>query len=119
MFKLRRIFKGLNKHKFYDHVPHILQIINGKKPPNFSRKDEARIKKMFNDIQVPFEMFRPKDRKNFLNYAYVLHKFCELLDLDEYISYFPLLKNNTKLRQHDMIWKNICGYVKWQFIKSV
>lgn len=119
IFRLRRILKKLNYRKYYEHVPHILQIINGKEPPNFSRRDEMRIKKMFRDIQKPFTIFCPKNRKNFLNYSYVLHKFCELLDLDEYINYFPLLKNNTKLLQHDRIWKNICKHMKWEFWKSI
>ncbi|MEM3061970.1 MAG: hypothetical protein QW303_00290 [Nitrososphaerota archaeon] len=119
IFKLRRILKKLNYRKYYEHVPHILQVINGKEPPNFSRKDELRIKMMFKAIQKPFAIYCPKNRKNFLNYSYVLHKFCELLDLDEYIGYFPLLKNNTKLLQHDKIWKNICRYMKWKFYKSM
>lgn len=119
IFRLRRILKKLNYRKYYEHVPHILQIINGKEPPNFSRTDEARIKKMFRDIQKPFAIYCPKNRKNFLNYSYVLHKFCELLDLDEYINYFPLLKNNAKLLQHDRLWKNICKYMRWEYIKSL
>ena len=119
LFRLRRILKRLDLRKYYEHVPHMLQIINGKEPPNFSRRDEMKIKKMFKDIQKPFEIYCPNDRKNFLNYAYVLHKFCELLGLDEYINYFPLLKNNSKLRQHDKIWRNICGYMRWKFYKSI
>ena len=119
IFRLRRILKKLNYRKYYEHVPHILQIINGKEPPNFSREDEMKIKKMFKDIQKPFAIFCPKNRKNFLNYSYVLHKFCELLDLDQYISYFPLLKNNNKLLQHDKIWFNICKYMKWKYYRSL
>ena len=119
IFKLRRILKKLDFRKYYEHVPHILQIINGKEPPNFTRKDELRIKKMFRDIQKPFSIYCPPTRKNFLNYSYVLHKFCELLDLDDYINYFPLLKNNAKLLQHDRIWKNICKYMRWEYYKSI
>jgi hypothetical protein len=118
MFKMRRILKQLGLRRYYEHVAHILQIINGRQPPNFSRSDETKIKKMFDDIQKPFAEFCPKDRKNFLNYSYFLHKACELLDLDSFISYFPLLKNKNKLRQHDKIWKNICKYMRWQFYKS-
>lgn len=119
IFKLRRILKKLNYRKYYEHVPHIIQIINGKEPPNFSRDDEIKIKQLFKSIQKPFAIYCPKTRKNFLNYSYVLHKFCELLGLDEFTNYFPLLKNNTKLLQHDKIWKNICNYMKWEFYKSM
>jgi hypothetical protein len=119
MFGLRQILKKINSRKHYEHVPHILQIINGKVPPNFNRNDELKIKKMFKEIQEPFAIYCPKDRKNFLNYSYVLHKFCELLDLDEYVGYFPLLKNIAKLRQHDNIWKLICHYNRWEYHKSI
>ncbi len=51
IFRLRRILKKLNYRKYYEHVPHILQIINGKEPPNFSRTDEMKIKNMFKCIQ--------------------------------------------------------------------
>jgi len=119
MFSLRKILKKLSYRKYYEHAPHMLQIINGKKPPNFTRRDEMTIKKMFKDIQKPFTLYCPKDRKNFLNYSYVLHKFCELLELDQYLEYFPLLKNTTKLKQHDKIWKNICKHMKWKYYKSI
>ena len=76
-------------------------------------------KKMFKDIQKPFAVHCPKDRKNFLNYSYVLHKFCRILKLKQYVSYFPLLKNNAKLLQHDRIWKNICADMGWKYHKSI
>lgn len=119
IFKLKSILKKLGMNKYYEHISHILQIINGKEPPRFTRDDELKIKKMFKDIQKPFSIYCPKGRKNFLNYSYVLHKFCELLCLDDYIDYFPLLKNPGKLLQHDKIWRNICAYMKWKYYKSI
>ena len=61
----------------------------------------------------------PENRKNFLSYSYVLHKFCELLELDELLSHFPLLKSREKLQQQDKIWECICNDLKWQYIPSV
>lgn len=118
-FKMRQILKILGYRKYYEHVPHILQVISGKPPPKFSRDAEAKIKRMFKDIQKPFSIYCPPNRKNFLNYSYFLHKACELLGLDEYVDYFPLLKNIDKLRQHDKIWKNICCYLKWEYHPSI
>jgi len=120
IFELKKILKKLGyRTKYYEHISHILQLINGKEPPKFTRDTEATLKKMFKDIQKPFSLFCPKNRKNFLNYSYVLHKFCELLELDSYLDYFPLLKNPDKSRQHDKIWKKICSYMEWEFIKSI
>ena len=61
----------------------------------------------------------PKNRKNFLSYSYVLHKFCELLELDDLLVYFPLLKSREKLQQQDRIWEKICRSLQWQYIPSI
>ena len=74
---------------------------------------------MFKEIQPAFQKNCPKDRSNFLSYSYVLYKFCELLDLDEYLPSFPLLKNRDKLYIQDKIWEKICADLSWQFIRSV
>lgn len=117
--KLREILKKLKKNKYYEHVPHIINRLNGEAPPTISREIEEELRRMFKEIQVPFHKFCPKSRKNFLSYSYVLHKFVELLELDEFLPCFILLKSREKLHQQDQIWKQICNYLNWQFIPSV
>ena len=80
---------------------------------------EEELRRMFKEIQVPFHKFCPKNRKNFLSYSYVLHKFVQLLELDQFLDCFILLKSREKLHQQDLIWKQICDYLKWEFIASV
>ena len=41
------------------------------------------------------------------------------IELKEFLTCFPYLKSNEKLRQQDAIWKNICKELKWEFIKSL
>ena len=96
-----------------------MYIITGKKCATLDRKTEEQFRNMFKDIQHPFQKHCPTDRKNFLSYSYVLHKFCELLELDHLLVYFPLLKSREKLQQQDYIWKKICHDLKWQFIPSI
>ena len=117
--KVREILKKLKQNKYYEHVPHIINKINGLPPPIMSRETEEELRRMFKEIQIPFQKFCPKDRKNFLSYSYVLHKFVQLLDLDEYLDCFILLKSREKLHQQDLIWAQICKYLKWEFIPSV
>jgi len=117
--KLREILKKLKKNKYYEHVPHIINRLNGESPPTISREIEEELRRMFKEIQVPFHKYCPKSRKNFLSYSYVLHKFVELLELDEFLTCFILLKSREKLHQQDQIWKQICHYLNWQFIPSV
>jgi len=117
--KIRLYLKKIKLNKYYDHAAHILYQINGISPPSMSKELEEKLRLMFKEIQAPFLEVCPKSRKNFLNYSYVLHKFVELLSLDEYKVFFPLLKDREKLHQTDMIWKNICQILGWHFIKSI
>ena len=117
--KVREILKKLKKNKYYEHVPHIINKLNGLPPPIMNRTTEEELRRMFKVIQIPFTKFCPKERKNFLSYSYVLHKFVELLELDQFIDCFILLKSREKLHQQDLIWRQICEYLKWEFIPSV
>lgn len=117
--KVREILKKLKFNKYYEHVPHIINRLNGQNAPVMSREIEEKLRYMFKEIQPSFQKNCPKDRSNFLSYSYVLYKFCELLDLDEYLSSFPLLKNRDKLYIQDKIWELICRDLSWQFIRSV
>ena len=117
--KVREILKKLKYNKYYEHVPHIMNRLNGQNAPVMSREVEEKLRYMFKEIQPSFQKNCPKDRSNFLSYSYVLYKFCELLELDEYLSSFPLLKNRDKLYVQDKIWEKICADLAWQFIRSV
>ena len=116
---IREILKKINRSKYYEHATHILSRLNGNPPPTITPEIEEKIRAMFQDIQAPFLLYCPDDRTNFLSYSYILYKFFELLELDEYKVYFPLLKSRDRLISHDIIWKKICDYLRWEFISSV
>ncbi len=116
---IREILKKINRSKYYEHATHILSRLNGNPPPTITPEIEEKIRAMFQEIQAPFLLYCPDDRTNFLSYSYILYKFFELLELDEYRIYFPLLKSRDRLIAHDFIWKKICDYLKWEFISSV
>ena len=83
--KIRQYLKKIKCNKYYDHSAYILYQINGCEPPSISKQLEEKLRLMFKEIQGPFMLVCPRRvRKNFLNYSYVLHKFVELLGLDEY-----------------------------------
>jgi hypothetical protein len=115
---IREILKKINRSKYYEHATHILSRLNGNPPPTITPEIEEKIRAMFQEIQAPFLLYCPDDRTNFLSYSYILYKFFELLELDDYKIYFPLLKSRDRLIQHDIIWKQICSYLKWEYIAS-
>jgi hypothetical protein len=116
---MREILKKLNRSKYYEHATHILSRLNGNPPPTITPEIEEKIRAMFQEIQAPFLVYCPDERTNFLSYSYILYKFFELLELDDYKVYFPLLKSRDRLIAHDEIWKKICDYLRWEFISSV
>jgi hypothetical protein len=117
--QVREILKKLERNRYYEHATHILSRLNGNPPPTITAEIEEKIRAMFQEIQAPFLLYCPDDRRNFLSYAYIIYKFLELLELDEYKVHFPLLKSRDRLIAHDQIWKKICDYLQWEFIQSV
>ena len=117
--KIKYYLKKLGYSKYYEHSYYIIYKITGKKPPTISSDIEEKLRKMFKEIQEPFSIVCPKNRKNFLSYSYVFHKFAELLGHDELKQLFPLLKSREKLHQQDVIWKGICHILQWSYIKSI
>ncbi len=117
--KVKEILRKIKKNKYYEHIPHIINQLNGLPPPTYPKDLQIILDRMFNEIQIPFQKFRPKDRKNFLSYSYVLFKFFELLEMKEYCKNFNLLKSREKLYNQDVIWKKITECLGWRFIKSI
>ncbi len=117
--KLKEVIKKLKLSRCYDHVAHVLNRLNGISAPVLSREVEEKLRFMFKEIQFSFVKHCPKKRSNFLSYSFVLYKFCELLELDDYLPCFPLLKSREKLYMQDKIWQKICEDMDWQFIRTV
>ena len=118
-YTIRAILKKLNLNFYYEHIPFIINKLNGIPPPSINRELEDKLRQMFKEVQEPFILYKPKNRKNFLNNNYVFRKLFELLEADHLLSSFPFLKSKEKLYEHDQIWKKICDYNNWQFIESI
>lgn len=119
--QVKKHLKKLRLSKWYEHVHAICQAL-GTPPPVLSPTLESTLKNMFSEIQAPFNKHVKRvapTRKNFLSYAYVLYKFCELLGEDDLMQHFSLLKSHEKLHQMDMIWKCICEELQWEFVPSL
>lgn len=83
--KVRAYLKKLRLNKYYENTNQICNAVNGMPAPKLPQSLEDRLKRMFIEIQEPFNRWCPPTRKNFLSYSYVLFKFCELLGEDEYL----------------------------------
>ena len=115
---MKAILKKLEYNIYYEHVAYIINKLNNLPPPKITRDMEKLFIGMFYKIQEPWEMYKQTGRKNFLSYSYVLHKFCELLELDHLLECFTLHKDPDKIMENDQIWEKICKYLKWEYISS-
>jgi hypothetical protein len=127
---IRMILKKLKITK-YEHVSNILVQINPDAVLQFTPVQEEKLFYMFECIQQPFAVYCPEERKNLLNYGYILHKFCQILQLDTmYDENNLLLKSRTKMVEHEKIWKQIIHDIQqmpecqmddidWKFYPSI
>jgi hypothetical protein len=114
----KNILKKLGFNKYYEHIAFIKNKL-GIKPPVFSPELEDTLCNLFMEIQSPYSKMCPDYRVNFLNYYYVLFKFCELLGETQYLHDIPLLKDREKLIEQDETWKKMCFELDWEFISTV
>ena len=109
---IKKCLKKINHQEYYDSVINILNRINGRE--NFVLPDDIKqkLKLMFRKINDPYQKHKPKSRKSFFSYPYILHQFFKILDFPELSKFFPLLKSDDKLRIQDEIFKKVVDELK-------
>ena len=117
--QIRGILKKIGKDSYYDHVHYIMVHLSGRNPNPLSSTDIERLNERFNEAQSYWFVHRPDHRRNFIGYNYVVYKLFELLELDEFKQYCPLLKTRDKLVEYDHVWRNICRDLRWEFYPTV
>tara|TARA_Y100000591_G_scaffold194033_1_gene167843 strand:+ start:5026 stop:6144 length:1119 start_codon:yes stop_codon:yes gene_type:complete len=116
--RTKDVLKKLKYNKYYEHIPFIKDKL-GVKPPIMTPELEEILCNLFIDIQAPYAKYCPEDRVNFLNYYYTIYKLCELLEQNQFLPYFPMLKDREKRIEQDEIWKKICEELEWKFIPTI
>lgn len=101
----------------FGNIPQIISILTQRPPKRFSEEQKRKLTQIFKEIQEPFERHKG-NRKNFLSYSFTTYKSCELLGLEDFLPYLPLLKAPQNLLVADSIWKNICKDLGYQFIPT-
>lgn len=116
-------YSNLGYDRYYDHATQILFRITDIPPIQMTPDMEQTLKLMFMEIQEPFDLYKGDSRRNFSSYSYIIYKFCQLLEYNEFLPKLKLHKDKTKLHEHDRIWKKICSHLGgeaagWKFIRS-
>ena len=80
--KLREILKKLKQNKYYEHIPHIINKLNGTPAPIMSFKTEEELRRMFKEIQIPFQNYCPPDRKTIPGTSWGTFSFKHLIVIE-------------------------------------
>ena len=115
---LKRLLKITNHSKYYDYIPSILKIISGIQPLSIPEPIEKVMKYMFGVVQNAWTIHKPDKRKNFFSYPYTFHKFCQILNLGEYLQYFPLLKSREKIKDQEILWEKLMTIIQQEYYKD-
>ena len=68
---------------------------------------------MFNVVSNIYDKYKPKDRKSFLNYSFVLKQILIVLGKYDYAKYIPQLKTKSIRKELERIWELITKDPEW------
>ena len=81
--------------------------------PCNTMKECNSILNVFNVVSKIYDKYKPKDRKSFLNYSFVLKQILIVLGKNDYAKYIPPLKTNSKQKELERIWELITKDPEW------
>ena len=68
---------------------------------------------VFNVVSSIYDKHKPKGRKSFLNYSFVLKQILIMLAKVEYAKYIPQLKTISKQKELERVWELITKDPEW------
>ena len=68
---------------------------------------------VFNIVSSIYDKRKPKGRKSFLNYSFVLKQILIMLGKVEYAKYIPQLKTISKQKEQERVWELITKDPEW------
>ena len=84
--------------------------LNGKSFPNIMTKYCNLILNVFDVVSSIYDKYKPKGRKSFLNYYFVL---LIIRGMDQYAKYIPKLKTHSKQNELEQVWELITKDSEW------
>ena len=96
---LECILKRNELSMYKDSIYFIYFKLSGGSFPDITPKEYNTILNAFNVISSIYDKYKPNDRKNFLNYSFVLKKLLIMLEKVEFAKYIPQLKTHSKQKE--------------------
>ena len=110
---LECILKRNKMMKYKNSIYSIFFKLSGVPFPCNTMKEYNSILNAFNVVSDIYDKYKPKGRKSFINYSFVLKKLLIMLGKVEYAKYIPPLKTSSKQKELERIWELITKDPEW------
>ena len=104
---LECILKGNKMVKYKNSICYVFFQLNNQPFPYITTKEYSLILNVFGVVSTIYDKYKPKGRKSFLNYPFVLKQILIILGKVEYSKYIPQLKTHSKQKEPEQTWKLI------------
>ena len=101
---LECILKRNELTSYKDSIYFIYFKLSGVPFPHIDTKEYNMILKVFDVVSTIYDKYKPKGRKSFLNYPFVLKQILIILGKVEYAKYIPKLKTHSKQKELERLW---------------
>ena len=111
MLKRNGLRNGLTMYKGSSY--YIYFKLSGKSFPHITTKEYNTILNVFNVVSSICDKYKPKGRKSFLTYHFVLKKLLIMPQRVKYAKCIPPLKTRSKQNELERVWKLITKDPEW------
>ena len=81
--------------------------------PHSNTKEYNMMLKVFDAVSTIYDKYKPKGRKSFLNYPFVLKQILIMRGMYQYAKYIPKLKTHSKQKELERVWEVITKDPEW------
>ena len=87
--------------------------LSGLPTPHITTKEYNMMLKVFDVVSTIYDKYKPKGRKSFLNYSFVLKQILIMRGMDQCAKYIPPLKTHSKQNELERVWELITKDREW------
>ena len=110
---LECILKRNKMMKYKNSIYFIYFKLKSQPLPYITITEKDMMLNMFNVVSNIYDKYKPKDRKSFLNYYFVLKQILIVLGKHDYVKYIPQLKTKSIQKELERIWELITKDPEW------
>ena len=110
---LECILKRNKMMKYKNSRYYIFFKLNDQPCPYITVEEHNSVLNVFNVVCSIYDKHKPKGRKSFLNYFFVLKQILIVLGKIEYTKYIPPLKTQSKQNELERVWNQITKDPEW------